>query len=57
MNKKIIITRPEGHYSLLENEDGTVLVEKNLKYRFVFSATGIVSIENAETGRVFSMNE
>ncbi len=57
MNKKIIITRPEGHYSLLENSDdgNTLLVEKNLRFRFTLSTEGIVCIEDAVTGRTFDM--
>lgn len=54
--KKIIITRPEGHYSLL-SDDGTVFqVEKNLRYRFTLTADGIKCMEDAETGRVFDMD-
>ena len=56
MKKKAIITRAEGHYSLMENPDGgTVLLEKGLRYRFTLFTDGIVRIEDAVTGRVLDM--
>lgn len=53
MQKKIIL-RPEGHYILQENLDGSVLIEKNLQYRLLLEEAGLISIENALTGRKFS---
>lgn len=55
MDKLIINRFDEGHFSLKENPDGTIVIEKNLQYRFTLADEGIVRMENALTGRVFSM--